>query len=140
VRSSGVNQAESFCALKATATITWSNTCRLLRTMSTWPFVIGSKDPGYTAIRFIRRPPSLLLLHLGPATADRPRPTLRHDHLCAALRADVDLPDLIRHVVSSSYRPRNRAPRRVRKAVVPSRRSAVVRNRTDRARSHLMPS
>src|SRR3989454_93966 len=121
VRSPGVNQAESFCALKATATITWSNTCRLLRTMSTWPFVIGSKDPGYTAIGFMRRPPSrlLLLLHLGSATADRPGPTLGHDHLRAALRADIDLPDLIRHVLSSSYRPRNRAPRRVRKAVMP---------------------
>src|SRR5437667_11782825 len=77
--------------------MTWSNTWRLLRMMSTWPLVIGSKEPGYTAIGFIRRPPSLLLLHLGAAAADRAGASLGHDHLHAALRANVDLSDLIRH-------------------------------------------
>src|SRR2546430_15231965 len=65
--------------------------------ISTWPFVMGSKEPGYTAIGFMRRPPSLLLLHLGPAAGDRAGASFGHDHLHAALRANVDLSDLIRH-------------------------------------------
>src|SRR5438128_11852146 len=70
--------------------------------MSTWPLVIGSKEPGYTAIGFMRRPPgdSLLLLHFGPAARDRAGASLGHDHLRAALRANVDLSDLIRHALA----------------------------------------
>src|SRR4029077_5873673 len=73
---------------------------------------------------------SLLLVHLRAAAAQRAATALGDDHLGAARGADVDLPDLAGHSNPSSYRPSYRGVRRSRNDRTPSRRSAVVCNRT----------